>query len=827
MTWSQSLFLNEVMSNNIRLVDDQGENEDWVEIYNASSEIIDLSNFYLTDKSSEPDKWQFPAGTIILPNGFLLIWADDDLSENNHLHCNFKLSKEGEDLFLMQAIGDNYVLIDELQIPALVENSSYGRTIDGGEIFSVFGKYSLSASNNSNLAFNEAEVDFSLTQGFYSAGTELLLSSSIPNAQIYYTTDGKRPDENDILYTGQPIILDSTVFIRAAVCSSGYAPSAPTDGFFLIDKIYDIPVVHIGTDSINLWNDYAGIYTTGRAGLHIYCSTERRNWNQEWKRRSEVTFFETSGNIGFVKSASIKVSGNCSRGHKMKSIGVSLNDDETTEYPLFEHLPYTDYRQFKLRNSGNDSESTMIRDGALQTVLQGEIDLDLMAYRPVILYVNGEYFGVYGLREVMNEKYVKQHHGSDNVDVLNNRWSIYSGIIDGDTEDWDALSAWVTASDLSIPENYEYFKSRIDINPFINYFLAEMYVANDDWPGNNMRMWRDRDDPNAKWRWLLFDMDVSSNFALQGWACPFVHCNYLDHCLDEDSSVFSNLPPSTEWMRKLVQNREFKDELMQRHCTFAQTIFAPERVAHYVDSLTNIIRPEVSTHIEHWLAAPEEMGETEWNPGGGSIENWEEKINRFKFFFVERFEHTLVHFGLQFNIWGHYKLQINVEDSQEGKVVLHDNKMEVAPDYLGKYFANVPMRIEAVPAAGYRFLKWKETESFDAILYFHSNQNQTLTPIFVKEENYFDPLEENANVNLHLFPNPASDDLNLIIGYGHSSTGYLTVTDVLGRIVHKEELTVERHPKRHIINLNNWQSGIYFFRIVVENEELMERVVVE
>ena len=827
ITWSQALFLNEVMSSNIRLVDDQGENEDWIEIYNASSDIIDLSDYFLTDKFSEPDKWQFPEGTSILASEFLLIWADDDDAEGEELHCNFKLSKEGEDLFLMRKVGEDFLLIDEMQIPSLPENTTYGRTNDGSETLAVFGKYSPAYSNNDNLLYNDEKVNFSIVPGFYNSGTELSLSSSTSNTQIYYTTDGKRPDETDILYTGEPIVLDSTVFIRATVSVAGYALSALSEGFYLINKDYDIPVVHIGTDSINLWNDYAGIYTTGQAGIHAYCSTERRNWNQPWKRRSEVSFFEKDGNLGFSKSADIKISGNCSRGHKMKSIGVSLNDGETTEYPLFEHLPYTDYRQFKLRNSGNDSESTMIRDGAIQTVLQGEIDIDLMAYRPVILYVNGAYFGIYGLREVMNEKYVKQHHGSDNVDVLNNRWSVYPGIVEGDTENWDALSEWVTASDLSISENYEYFKSKVDINPFINYFLTEMYVANDDWPGNNMRMWRDREEPNSKWRWLLFDMDVSSNFELQGWACPFVHCNYLDHCLDEDSGVFSNLPPSTEWMRKLVQNIEFRDELMQRHCTIAQTVFSPERVAHYVDSLANIIRPEVSTHIEHWFATPEAMGETEWNPGGGSLANWEEKIERFKFFFVKRFDHTLEHFGLQFNKWGHFKLQINVEDSREGKVVLHENKMAVAADYLGKYFTNVPMRVEAIPAEGYRFVKWEETENFDAVFYLNSNQNQTLTPIFVKEGNYFDPLDENANIHMRLFPNPASSSLNFVVGYGRIAVGKFSITNTLGQTMHQEELTLERHPKLNVIDLSNWQSGIYFFRLIVDNEELVKRLVVE
>lgn len=814
------------MSNNIRVVDDQGENEDWIEIYNASTETINLSDYYLTDDFAEQDKWQFPLGTYILPSDFILVWADDDTSENEHLHANFKLSKEGESLFLMKKVGTDFILIDLFQIPALPQNTSYGRTTDGGASLAIFGRYSLAASNNINLPFNNEEVNFSLAAGFYSTGTQLTLSTTNPNAQIYYTTDGKRPDENDILYTNEPIILNTTTFIRATVVVPNFAPSPPVENFYLIDKNYAMPVVHIGTDSINLWNDYAGIYTTGKGGIHVYCSTERRNWNQPWKRWSTVTFFAEDGNIGFEKAAKIKISGNCSRGHKMKSIGVSLEDDATTEYPLFDHLPYTDYRQFKLRNSGNDSESMLMRDGAIQTILQGQTDIDLMAYRPVILYVNGEYFGIYGLREVMNEKYVKQHHGAEEPDVLNNRWSVYPGVIAGDLTDWDALSAWVTASDLSIPENYEYFKSQVDINPFIDYFLAEMYVANDDWPGNNMRMWRDPNDPASKWRWLLFDMDVSTNFGLQGWACPFPFCDYLDHCLDPDSGVFSNLPPSTEWMRKLVQNPDFLNEFMQRHCTFAQTIFAPERVEHFADSLANLIRPEVPSHIEHWLNAPEEMGETVWTPGGGSLSAWEEKVDRFKQFFEQRFDHTLGHFGNRFGIWSYFNLQINVEDSTQGKVVLHDSKMKVAPNYLGKYFANIPMRVEAVPAVGYRFVKWEETGDFNPIIYLSAQQSQSLTPIFVAEEDYFSPLTENAPLEVGLFPNPTQSELNYVIGNGSSTNAQIVIYDALGRLIWEGKQTIGRHPERYVLDLSGWQSGVYFFRVVTKEEEILEKVVV-
>lgn len=816
--YSQTLFLNEVMSNNIRLIDDQGENEDWIEIYNASSGTINLSNYFLTDDINEPDKWQFPVGSHILPLSFRLIWADNDMPENEDLHCNFKLSKEGELIYLMQENGTDYIIIDQLEIPALYENTSYGRTTDGADDYTIFGKYSPSFSNNENLPFNAEEVVFSLNSGYYTTGTTLTLSSSNAASEIYYTTNGKRPNQDDILYTGIPITLDSSVFIRATVCTPNFAPSVPAENFYLIDENYDIPVIHIGTDSINLWDDYAGIYTRGENGVQLYCSDEERNWNQPWKRQSTVTFFEEDGEIGFSKLAEIKISGNCSRAYKMKSINVTLENNETTEYPLFEHLPYTNYRQFKLRNSGNDSASTMLRDGAIQTILQTKSDIDLMAYRPVMLYINGSYFGIYGLREVMNGNYVEQHHGVEEANIFSDIWGWAPEILSGDREDLDILSDWIYSSDLSTVANYEYLNSQVDVSEFINYYLTEIYIANTDWPGNNVRMWRDVEQANGKWRWMLFDLDLSSNFE-RSWVCSKVECNTLEHGIEEGQI-------HSKWIRKMLENPDFLAEFMQRHCTFGQSVFGPERVEQLIDSLTNLVRPEVARHINHWMDQPEEMAEREWIPAGGSYEDWEERIENFKSFFSERFSWTLDHFSMQFDNWEYFDLQINVEDSEQGKVVLHENKMAIASNYSGRYFKHIPMRVEAIPAAGYRFVKWVETESFEPIFYLSSNRNQSLTPIFVEEENYFLPLEENASIHIDLFPNPALSELNYVIGYGRSIDAQMRIINSIGQVVWKKDLNLERHLKCGAISLNNWTAGVYYLKLIFDNEELVKKVVV-
>ena len=815
---AQEVFINEIMSNNQDIIDEDGEQDDWFELYNASPNTVNLAGWYLTDDLSEPDKFKFESNFYIESNDFQLLWADGD-DENFINHVSFKLSSGGEDLALFRKEGNDFILVDQISFPNLLANVSYGRTIDGGDDWQQFGRYTPGTSNEENLAVNSANIEFSLAQGFYPAGTNLNLNTLAPNAEIRYTTNGSRPDENSILYTGV-ITLNTSQLIRASVFVDGFAPTSPIENFYLIENTHEIPVIHLQSDADNLWDDEKGIYVIGTNGKQGNCISANRNWNQEWKRDGKLTFYESNGDIGFEKKVELKISGGCSRRQSMKSFNVFLKDDETTDYQLFPQLPYTDYRRFKLRNSGSDYTQTMLRDGAIQEIVRGEIDMDLMAYRPVVVYINGTYFGIYGLREFFNEDYIEQHHGVNELDMVRNPWMYYQEVKEGDAIECDDFNEWMAENDLSTPENYTYFKEKVDVNQMMNYWLVEMYISNYDWPDNNMMIWRERNNANAKWRWMLYDLDSSTAY---GATSSFPEYNSLTHALYPNSQSWPNRPPSTLWLRKLIENEAFLNEFAQRHLSFGQILFAPNRIETIVDSIANTFRAEMPAHIEFWNNAPEEWSMDNRQPSGGTVATWEDFLVKYKDFFTDRFSYIPEHYNERLQFEGTFDLEINYDEYSGGEVFFHENKMKIPYNYQGEYFRKRPLRIEAVANEGYVFVKWKETDNRNARLNFISEENQILTPIFVKETDFL-PLE--AGLQMEIYPNPAQNFIIIQTANSIKTKAKYTLHNAIGQFIFSNEIELENFPETHRIDISQLSNGVYFLELETNTEKKIQKIVI-
>ncbi len=815
---AQDIYINELLSNNQDIIDEDGEQDDWFELYNANPNTVNLAGWYLTDDLNEPDKFKFESNFYIESNGFRLLWADGD-DENHINHVSFKLSSGGEDLALFRKEGSDFILVDQVTFPSLSANVSYGRSADGGDDWQQFGRYTPGASNEENLPVNTANVEFSLAHGFYPTGTNLTLNTSTLDAEIRYTTDGSRPNENSSLYT-EAITLSTSQLIRASVLVDGFAPSHPVENFYLIENTHELPVIHMHTEADNLWDDEKGIYVIGTNGRQGNCISQNRNWNQEWKRDGELTFYEANGNVGFEKEIELKISGGCSRGQSMKSFNIFLKDNETTDYQLFPQLPYTDYRRFKLRNSGSDYTQTMLRDGAIQEMLRGEIDMDLMAYRPVVVYINGIYFGIYGLREFFNEDYIKQHHRVDEVDMVRNPWMYYQEIKEGDALACDEFNEWVEENDLSTPENYAYFKENVDVNQMMNYWLVEMYISNYDWPDNNMMIWRDRNDVNAKWRWLLYDMDSSTGY---GASSSLPEYNSLTHALYPNSEFWPNRPPSTLWLRKLIENENFLNEFSQRHLSFGQILFAPDRVDVIVDSIANTFRAEMPIHIEFWNNAPEEWSMDDRQPSGGSVAAWEEFLVKYKDFFANRFSYIPKHYNERLQFEGTFDLEVNYDEYSGGKVFFHENKMKVPYNYRGEYFKSRPMRIEAVADEGFVFVKWEETGNRNARLDFISEESQILTPIFIKETDF---LSSDADLQMEIYPNPAQGFIIIKAANSSKENAQYTLYNAVGQFVSADKIELENFPETHRIDISQLSNSVYFLELETDTEKKIQKIVI-
>lgn len=149
-----NVVINELMSDNFSTAfDDFGESNDWIEFYNNTSTALNLSGLFLTDDVLNVTKWQFPVGSIIEPNGYLIVWADMDTLQNG-LHANFKLSNGGESLYFTNGTS----VFDLIDFPALNPDQVYARCPDAGTF--TYSTPTFAAANNCYLQADEINGDF-------------------------------------------------------------------------------------------------------------------------------------------------------------------------------------------------------------------------------------------------------------------------------------------------------------------------------------------------------------------------------------------------------------------------------------------------------------------------------------------------------------------------------------------------------------------------------------------------------------------------------------------------------------------------------------------
>jgi len=416
----ENIFINEIMAKNNSFPDEYGEADDWIELYNANDFPVYIGGIYLSDDAGDPKKWQLLSPLTIEANKFALIWADKDVNQGV-LHTNFKLSASGESVVLSQMLDGQTIVIDRVDFGAMEADISFGRKQDGSSEWMNFGQPTPNGSNNNSKPVMETP-SISLESGIFFNNQIIELTSTIQDARIFYTLDGNTPDTNSIPYMSA-IEIDTTTSFKAIAYKEGFALSKLAERFYLFDYNSALPVLNISTDPPNLWDDSIGIYVEGTNGITHPNYDIPSNFFQPWERPGIVTMLEADGSVAFTENVGIKLSGNDSKKFVQKSFGLHFRKKYGTDgvfYKVFENLELTEYQHLKLRNSGQDFLSMLMRDGLNHSLLQNIVDIDMMAYRPAVLYLNGEYWGLYGLRESLTDDYIDTHFDVDksSIDLL-------------------------------------------------------------------------------------------------------------------------------------------------------------------------------------------------------------------------------------------------------------------------------------------------------------------------------------------------------------------------------------------------------------------------
>jgi hypothetical protein len=686
-TATAQVVLNEICPANADIIYDPNfyNYVPWVELHNTSSASVNIGGYYLSDNESDPLKWRIPSGTTITANGYLLFWCDD---MNTGRHTNFSLDSEGEAVVLSNGSG---LLLDKIAYPKQLTNISYGRVTNGTGTWAYLSVPTSGGANNSTSASQQlTRPDFSVPGGRYSATVQVSLSHNNPAAEIHYTTDGSEPTLNAAKFS-VAIPVSETQTLKAKAFLNGFLPGeTETQTYFINEHAFSLPVVSISTRPDYLYNNTIGIYVEGTNGVPGYCNGNAVNWSQDWDRHAVFEYYDANGTRLFNQSVDIRIGGNCSRNQPQKSLAIKARDkygSNIMNFKFFDNKSVNQFGGLMLRNSGNDFNVTMFRDAFMQALPVGQMDVDYMEYQPAILYLNGQYMGIQNIREKIDADFMESNYNVDKDDLdLIETWD--DNALEGSASGYMNYKAALAGMNRSTPEAYAHIDQHIDIQEYINYFVAEIYFANTDWPGNNMKFWRDA-SVNGKFRWILWDTDFG--FYLVG---DPLHPT-LSFATATDGPGWPNPPWSTEHFRMVLENPIFRARFIQTMNTALNTTFHPDRVIGIINQFQSRIAAEMPYHKQRW-----------W----GDMNNWNYEVQRLRDFATARNTYMRQHMAEFFGLNGTVNLSTEVK---QGEGTFRMNEVTAEGNTSQSYFKNLPVRIEPVPAPGYAFKEWRirKTES--------------------------------------------------------------------------------------------------------------------
>lgn len=600
-----------------------------------------------------------------------------------HLHANFRLSAGGEALTLSDREGDP---VDSIEFPSLPAGASFGRERDGGGSWVFFDEPSPGLSNGAGRGYTgiAGEPVLSHESGHYSSPIHLTIAVAAGDSPIYYTLDGSEPDGAAERYT-EPIRLTRPTVVRSRAIPDDAIAGPEAIDTYLIGRSFELPLLSVTTDPDNLWDPETGFYVMGRGASREFPHFGANFW-QDWEMPVHLEFFEEDRDGGFEVDCGAKIFGGWSRAFPQKSFSFFLRSKYgfgELRYQLFPDRPIDRFESFVIRNSGQDWGGSYFRDG-LTTGLAAEMGVDVQAFRPVVVFVNGEYWGIYNMREKVSRFFLASNHDvePDEVDLLEREGLA----IDGDGVHYSRLLDFVEHNDLTIAANYEQVRSLMDIDEYISYQVAEIYVNNRDWPGNNVKFWRPRVE-GGRWRWILFDTD----FGFGIWDPEAYAFDTLGFALEDSGPSWPNPPWSTLLLRRLLTNGDFRDALINRFCDAMNSSFEPGHVAERIEAMVGRIDGELDAHLARW----------EQRRGG-----WRYHVDVMEKFAARRPEFMRSFLDEAFGVGAPRWLTLTAAGGGHGFIRVNALEIDRYP-WRGSYFADPPVDVTAVPRPGYRFVRWE------------------------------------------------------------------------------------------------------------------------
>ena len=470
--------------------------------------------------------------------------------------------------------------------------------------------------------------------GFYTSNISLTLETNSEDT-IYYSLDGSVPTKESFLFMpgdsivfqdksqepnyysefvttvdisvyGYPIwespegLLSKGNILRFCSYKNGEISSSVQSGTYFIfsdgAQKYELPVISLMVDEADFFSQDSGIYTPGLSFDEEIPESTGNYYKRgdAWERNVHIEYYNEAGELGFSQDAGVRIHGGATRTASQKSLKFyarSEYGDSQFHYKLLPNNENDEYKRFLLQSSMGDWSKTIIKDPLAHEICRS-LNFATQDSRPVIVFLNGEYWGVQTIRDRIDKYYLEYKEGAthqDSVTLLNSFNNPEA--IEGDAEGFIELLEFINENDIAFEENYNYLLSQIDIENYIDYNIAEIFLSNYDWPGNNVKYWRESDG-STKWRWIFFDIDGGLyNYRY----------DMLEHCtLNDDEVVWPNSPPSTFIFRNLLRNDRFVSEFILRYAEILRSNFSLNTTINKASSLVDLYSSSISEHSDRW-----------------------------------------------------------------------------------------------------------------------------------------------------------------------------------------------------------------------------------
>ena len=657
----------------------EGNNLLAVHVLNNSDLSSDMTGRFFLSFSGDDDNLAFDP----IPNWFPPV--------NTLLHTNFKLSP-GEAVILSDSDGN---LVDLIELDAALSNGlTVGRQETDLASVCIFDTPTPFTTNEGSWCFEgiEPQPQFSISSGFYDAVQTVIVYPASPTQEVRFTTNGDHPTATDAVY-GTPVTLsESSVMSVRAFSTENKLPSKAADLTCIInEENHGLPVLSVITDSLNLWGYEEGIYVSGPNATPDYPYFGSNFW-QPWSKWSRLEYFDGNQELQATGEFDLEIHGGWSRAEPQKSFRFDFKSIYTgsLEYPVFSQKPWIEeVNNINVRSGGQHVIGVKIQDAIFSTIA-GETNCHNMAYEPCLVYLNGQYFGVYGMREKIDEQYIEDNFGvsEDYVDLMNS-----FTVLAGSSSDFDQAHATLMGINPSSSSYLTTLENEFNVANYMDYFIIETYVQNLDWMGilwgvNNVKLWRAQQ--NGKWSYVLYDTDAG--FGYFG-AEPAT--NFIDWAQNP-------LVPSqhSELFQRNLQNETFRCNFANRYADLMNTVFLPEEFNATVNELSGLIDNAMPDHVDFW-SLPD------------SYFTWTALVEGLKNYNAQRIGYAREHVNSSLNFNGQVEINLDVFPAGAGTIQISTIVPEEYP-WQGIYFNGCPVTITAIANEGFEFSHWEDNQYISA-----------------------------------------------------------------------------------------------------------------